>query len=228
MLLARPSYATDIYRRYSTLLKINLLNYLIFQSTDLNLANHVHTEQVSDIGYKVQAVLVEEDEDEDVEEHEENKPEKQPHICAVAMEPAEAEVEEAEEEEREEDKEASEKEDETQEKVLHEKVVHEKEEKEEENVEGFKDESEPVLLDESTEMEQNKEEAEDDETENNKSGDGQPHADFSEFLEEEEESEISGSLHFLVFRYLDYIILSSMIKIKQNESIIIKCVTADF
>ncbi|XP_070690500.1 drebrin [Pempheris klunzingeri] len=68
-------------------------------NTDPNIASHVHTELVSDAGYKVQAVLVEEDEEEAVEEYEEDMTKTQPQPCAVATEPVQTEPEEQEQEE---------------------------------------------------------------------------------------------------------------------------------
>uniref|UniRef100_A0A671Y814 Drebrin n=1 Tax=Sparus aurata TaxID=8175 RepID=A0A671Y814_SPAAU len=85
---------------------------------NLNTATHVHTELVSDIGYKVQAVLVEEDEEEDVEEHEEEEAETQPQPLAVTTEPALTETyeqDQEEEEKTEEKEENKEKEEERQE-----------------------------------------------------------------------------------------------------------------
>ncbi|XP_061584960.1 drebrin-like protein A isoform X2 [Cololabis saira] len=158
-------------------------------STDVNTASHVHTEQVSDTAYKVQAVLVEEDEEEDVEEHEEEQPEKQLDLFAVTT--VQIETEEAEEEEREEgkEKEAHKEEDKEKEKALQneedkpeEKVVHE-----EETVEGFN----YMPLEEPAEIMQNEEKAEEEASENNQSGDGQPLAES--FSEEEEESETTDA-----------------------------------
>ncbi|CAN9513334.1 unnamed protein product [Ophioblennius macclurei] len=76
--------------------------------TDLNTVSHVHTELVSDIGYKVQAVLVEEDEEEEEEDEEEQHDERKPET---------AEPEEEEEEEQEEVKEEEEEEEEEREQV---------------------------------------------------------------------------------------------------------------
>ncbi|XP_047448370.1 LOW QUALITY PROTEIN: drebrin [Mugil cephalus] len=72
-------------------------------NTDLTAASHVHTELVSDTGYKVQAVLVEEDEEEDVEEHAKDEPETLPEPHAPLAELAEAEKEEEEEQDEEEE-----------------------------------------------------------------------------------------------------------------------------
>lgn len=64
-------------------------------NTDLNTATHVHTGLVSDTVYKAQAVLMEEDEEEDVEELEEDKSETQPQPCAVLTEPHQTEAEDS-------------------------------------------------------------------------------------------------------------------------------------
>uniref|UniRef100_A0A3Q3EMG9 Si:dkey-40c11.2 n=1 Tax=Labrus bergylta TaxID=56723 RepID=A0A3Q3EMG9_9LABR len=81
-------------------------------NTDLITAAHKHIELVSDFGYKVQAVLVEEDEeDEDVAEQEEEKVETQPKPCGVT-EPVHPEPEEPEREEgKEQDEDKEEEED---------------------------------------------------------------------------------------------------------------------
>ncbi|KAM7019098.1 uncharacterized protein LKV04_009553 [Tautogolabrus adspersus] len=81
-------------------------------NTDLVTATHKHIELVSDFGYKVQAVLVEEDEEdeEDVAEQDEEKVETQPKLCGVS-EPVHPEPEEPEreqEKEQDEDKEEEE------------------------------------------------------------------------------------------------------------------------
>ncbi|XP_070760972.1 drebrin-like protein A isoform X2 [Enoplosus armatus] len=129
-------------------------------NTDLNTAAHVHTELVTDTGYKVQAVLVEEDEDEDVEEHEEDVAETQPQPCAVTAEPVktEAEEQEREEEDKEEDK---------------------KEDKEEEE-EGLKQEAEPASLVEPVEVVQEEEGAKEDGEANDQSADSQQPAEPAE------------------------------------------------
>ncbi|KAM6931395.1 uncharacterized protein FYW49_003270 [Xenentodon cancila] len=155
-------------------------------NTDVDTASHVQTEQVSDTGYKVQAVLVEEDEEQDVEEHEQEQPEKLMDLFAVTT--AQIETEEGEEEEREEEEE---KEAEGEEDQEVEKVVHE-ENKEEETVEGFKQEIEPRPLEEPAEIMQNEGE-EEEASKNNQSGDGQPLAEPSKFSEDEEESETTDA-----------------------------------
>ncbi|XP_062272932.1 drebrin-like protein A isoform X2 [Scomber scombrus] len=68
-------------------------------NTELHTAPHVHTELVSDTGYKVQAVLIEEEEEEEedeVEVNEEDKFRTQPQPCAFTTEPVQTEVEEQE------------------------------------------------------------------------------------------------------------------------------------
>ncbi|XP_068994938.1 drebrin [Embiotoca jacksoni] len=143
-------------------------------NTDLNTANHVHAELVSDTSDKVQTVLVEEDEEEDVKEHEENKPETQPGPWAVTTEPAQTEEEEEEEEEEE--------------------VKEEREEEDkEEEVEGLKQEIEPPSLEESVELAQDEEEAKKDEEEDNQPEDSQPPAKPVEFSEEEEETAVTDA-----------------------------------
>ncbi|KAG7488969.1 drebrin A [Solea senegalensis] len=71
-------------------------------NTDLDTASHVHTELVSDTGFKVQAALVEEDEEEEEEEEEvdvEEEAKTQPEPCVrVATELVRTEAEEQEEE----------------------------------------------------------------------------------------------------------------------------------
>ncbi|KAM7391799.1 hypothetical protein PAMP_022456 [Pampus punctatissimus] len=65
-------------------------------NTELHTATNVHTELVSDTGYKVQAVLVEEEEEDEVEENEEEKAETQLQPCVFTTEPVETEAEEQE------------------------------------------------------------------------------------------------------------------------------------
>ncbi|CAI5650608.1 unnamed protein product [Oreochromis niloticus] len=138
-------------------------------NSDLNTASRVHTELVSDTGYKVQAVLVEEDEEEDMEEQEEDNPETKPEPFAVTTEPALIEIEEEEEEEGEE-KEEEEQED------------HEKEDKEEEVMEELKEETEPASIEEPAEIETDEEETKENGEKNNQSEDSQPTAELSEKL----------------------------------------------
>ncbi|KAM4576256.1 uncharacterized protein PAE49_006446 [Odontesthes bonariensis] len=130
-------------------------------NTDLNTADYVQTELVSDAGYKVQAVLVEEDEEEDGKEHEEDETEMQSEMHVVATEPAQTETEEVEEEEVKKD----------------EKEEHEKEEE----GEVSEKEKEPASLEEPAETAQDEEEAEEDAEENNQSSDVQLLPEPAEF-----------------------------------------------
>ncbi|XP_070821441.1 drebrin [Chaetodon trifascialis] len=134
-------------------------------NTDLNTATHVHTELVSDIGYKVQAVLVEEDEEEDVEEHENEMAQTQEQPCAVTTEPVQTEAEEQEHEEEE--------------KVEQERDKDEEEE-EEEQEEGLKQDAVPVSLEEPVEVVQEEEEAKEDVEENDQSEEGEAPAEPAE------------------------------------------------
>uniref|UniRef100_A0A3B4Y1V2 Si:dkey-40c11.2 n=2 Tax=Seriola lalandi dorsalis TaxID=1841481 RepID=A0A3B4Y1V2_SERLL len=138
-------------------------------NTDLNTATHVHTELVSDISYKVQAVLVEEDEEEDVEEHEEDKGVTQPESCAVTTEPVQTEAEEQEQEEEGEEK---------------------QEEEKEEEEEGLKQEAEPASQEEPVEVVQEEDESKTDGEENDQSEDSQGAAEPAEPSEKEEESAV--------------------------------------
>lgn len=142
---------------------------------DLNTASHVHTELVSDTGYKVQAVLVEEDEEEDMEEQEEDNPETKPEPCAVTTEPALIELEEEEEEEQEEQEE------------------HEKEDMEEEVMEELNWETEPDSVEEPVEIEWDEEETKENGEKNNQSEDSRPTAEPPEFSEKEEDSAVADA-----------------------------------
>ncbi|XP_073322258.1 uncharacterized protein [Pagrus major] len=173
-------------------------------NTDLNTATHVHTELVSDIGYKVQAVLVEEDEEEDVEEHEEDVEEHEEDVekHEEDVEEHEGDVEKHEEdvEEHEEDvaetqpqpsavtTEPVQTETEEQEQEEEEKME-EKEETKVKEEEGLKWEAEYVLLEEPVEVVQEEEEPKKDEEEN--SEDVQAPADPTELSEKEEESAVT-------------------------------------
>uniref|UniRef100_A0A669AXG6 Si:dkey-40c11.2 n=1 Tax=Oreochromis niloticus TaxID=8128 RepID=A0A669AXG6_ORENI len=137
-------------------------------NSDLNTASRVHTELVSDTGYKVQAVLVEEDEEEDMEEQEEDNPETKPEPFAVTTEPALIEIEEEEEE--------------GEEKEVEEQEDHEKEDKEEEVMEELKEETEPASIKEPAEIEMDEEETKENGEKNNQSEDSQPTAELSEKL----------------------------------------------
>ncbi|XP_041855116.1 drebrin-like protein A isoform X2 [Melanotaenia boesemani] len=151
--------------------------------TDLNTANFVNSELVSDTGYKVQAVLVEEEEEEDMEEHdeenvkehEEDEPEMQPELCAVTTKPSQTETEELEEEEQEEEKKEEEQENEDK----------------KEKVGELPEETELTSLEEPVEMMQVKEEEDEDAEENNQSEDTKPLVEPAVFSEKEEESEVT-------------------------------------
>lgn len=137
-------------------------------NTDLNTAAYVHTELVSDTGYKVQAVLVEEDEEEEDEvEPEGDKAETQPQPRAVTTEPVQAEAEEQEEEEEE---------------KKEEKEV-DKEEEEEEELK--QQEAEPAPVEEPAEVVQEEEEAREDGEENDQSEDIQAPSEPAELSKEE-------------------------------------------
>ncbi|XP_054466697.1 drebrin-like protein A [Anoplopoma fimbria] len=139
-------------------------------NTDLNTATLVHTELDSDTGYRVQAVLVEEDEEEDVEENEEDKVKTQPQPCAVTTEPVQTEAEEQEHEEEE---------------------KNEEEEDKEEEEEGLKQEAEHAPLEDPVEVVQEEEEAKEDGEENDQSEASQTPAEPAELSKEEEESAVN-------------------------------------
>uniref|UniRef100_A0A667YJ49 Drebrin n=1 Tax=Myripristis murdjan TaxID=586833 RepID=A0A667YJ49_9TELE len=136
---------------------------VIFHPPDLYKA----TELVSDTGYSVKAVLVEEDEEEDEEKEEEKPEEPQSEPRTVAAEPARAFEEQEEEQEEEEEDEQEER--------------------------GSKEEAEPASLEERVEtaLEEEEEEAEDIEQQNDHTDYSQaltqPAA--TELFEEEEEEE---------------------------------------
>lgn len=125
-------------------------------NSDLNTASLLHTELVSDIGYKVQAVLVEEDEEEEAEDQEQDVSETQPQSCAVTTEPIQTLAEELEQEEVEEKKQEQVKDKEEEEDV--------EEEEEEKDEEGLTQEPEPTSQEEPVEEEvmQEEEEAKED------------------------------------------------------------------
>ncbi|GAA6222200.1 drebrin-like protein [Lates japonicus] len=189
-------------------------------NTDLNTATHAHTELVSDIGYKVQAVLVEEDEEEDVEEHKEDEAVTQPQPCAVTTEPVQTDAEELEQEEEgqekqekvEEDKEGEEeegreKQEEKGEEEEEEEEGQEKQEDEEEEgqekqeEEDYKEEEEVVLnqeaeaasQEEPAEVVQEEDEAKADGEENDQSEDSQAPAEPAELSDKEEESAVTDA-----------------------------------
>lgn len=139
--------------------------------TDLNTSIHGHTELVSEIAYKVQAVLVEEDEEEEEEDHEEEKAETQQQSCTIIAEPDETEDHEEEVEEK--------KEEEDEEKEVEEDNKEDKEE--------LKQEAE-LTVDHPVEKLQEEEEAKEDEEENDQSEDGQDPSDMAVLSKKEEES----------------------------------------
>ncbi|KAK5871332.1 hypothetical protein PBY51_004217 [Eleginops maclovinus] len=138
--------------------------------TDLNTCTHVHTELVSEIAYKVQAVLVEEDEEEDAEDLEEEKAESQQQPCAVTVEPDVTEDRQGEVEENKQEEE--------------EKEV---EEDNEEEQEELRQEAE-LTVEDPVEVVQEEEEAKEDEEESNQSEDGQDPSDMAVLSKKEEES----------------------------------------
>uniref|UniRef100_A0A3Q3LV04 Si:dkey-40c11.2 n=1 Tax=Mastacembelus armatus TaxID=205130 RepID=A0A3Q3LV04_9TELE len=140
----------------------------IFQSTDIKTAS-----LVSDTGYKVQAVLVEEDEEEDVEEPEEEEAETQAQPCAVITEPEQTEAEEHGQEE-----ELKEEEEDTDEQ--------EKDEDREEVEVGLKQEGVP-------EDEEEKEDGEENNQSEASQATAEPNTLLEEEKEEEEESAVTGS-----------------------------------
>ncbi|XP_026177991.1 drebrin-like protein [Mastacembelus armatus] len=131
---------------------------------------------VSDTGYKVQAVLVEEDEEEDVEEPEEEEAETQAQPCAVITEPEQTEAEEHGQEE-----ELKEEEEDTDEQ--------EKDEDREEVEVGLKQEAKAASPEEPVEGVPEDEEEKEDGEENNQSEASQATAEPNTLLEEEKEEE---------------------------------------
>ncbi|KAM3610423.1 uncharacterized protein V6R79_003956 [Siganus canaliculatus] len=132
--------------------------------TDLNTA----TELVSEIGYKVQAVLVEEDEEEDAEEHEEDVAVTHSQPCAVLAEAVQVEEEEQEQEQKEEEEEKTEE---------REEQENDKKEEEEEEEKEFKQEVETASLEESVEVVQEEEEKEEEEVKEDTEENGQSEKD---------------------------------------------------
>ncbi|KAF7200085.1 transcript variant X3 [Nothobranchius furzeri] len=125
-----------------------------------------HIDLVSDTGFKVQAVLVEADEEEDVPEIEDDEPEALPELCSITAEVLRKETEEVEEEvEVEEYQDKEEEEEEDQDK---------NDKKEEEEVMELKKETDLVLLEETTELPDEEEEAGEDAEEMKHSGESQP------------------------------------------------------
>uniref|UniRef100_A0A672FDZ9 Si:dkey-40c11.2 n=2 Tax=Salarias fasciatus TaxID=181472 RepID=A0A672FDZ9_SALFA len=138
--------------------------------TDLNTLSHVHTELVSDIGYKVQAVLVEEDEEEeDEEQHEEHKSETVAEVCPEQPE---------EEEEEEEEEEVKEDEDEEKDE--------EKREQEDGEAETLGEDGEPASPEEPVEMSQDEEEVNEGADETDQSEESRVTAELAQVSETEE------------------------------------------
>uniref|UniRef100_A0A1A7XWD7 Uncharacterized protein n=2 Tax=Iconisemion striatum TaxID=60296 RepID=A0A1A7XWD7_9TELE len=152
--------------------------------SDLNTAGEAHMNLVSDTGFKVQAVLVEADEEEDVPEREEDEPEALPELCSVTAEVLQNETEEVEEEGKEavEVEEYQEKGEEEEDQDKDDK----KEEKEEEEVMELKSETDLALPEEAAELPDEEEEAEEDAEEMKHSGGSHPPAEVSEDEEEPE------------------------------------------
>uniref|UniRef100_A0A1A8RTB3 Uncharacterized protein n=1 Tax=Nothobranchius rachovii TaxID=451742 RepID=A0A1A8RTB3_9TELE len=131
----------------------------------LDSAGKAHIDLVSDTGFKVQAVLVEADEEEDVPENEDVEPEALPELCSITAEVPRKETEEVEEEVEVEEYQDKEEEEEDQDK---------NDKKEEEEVMELKKETDLVLLEETTELPDEEEEAEEDAEEMKHSGESQP------------------------------------------------------
>ncbi|XP_027889643.1 drebrin-like protein A isoform X2 [Xiphophorus couchianus] len=178
--------------------------------TEFNTPSLGNTKLVSDTGFKVQAVLVEADEEEELQEEQEgDEAETQPEVDSVTAEPEridttevdKEEVQEVKEDEKEEQNELDKEEEHEEEGKGREPEEEEKEEKyeeednkkeleedEEEKQEGSRQETDPSSLLEPAAMPQVEEEAEEAEEENNYSGYSQTLAEPAEFSEEEEES----------------------------------------
>lgn len=158
--------------------------------------------QMSDSGFKVQAVLVEADEEEDVEECDQDKPETGLVLFGVTTETTQTETQEEEEEGEEEEHEEVKEEEEQEE-----DQDREKEEEEEvmgsEKVTGSEEEIDPVLVEGLEEIRQDEEEESEEDVEEIKhSGDIHPHVEPAEVSEEEEESMLAGKhcvVYFLFF-----------------------------
>uniref|UniRef100_A0A672FCH3 Si:dkey-40c11.2 n=1 Tax=Salarias fasciatus TaxID=181472 RepID=A0A672FCH3_SALFA len=153
--------------------------------TDLNTLSHVHTELVSDIGYKVQAVLVEEDEEEeDEEQHEEHKSETVAEVCPEQPE---------EEEEEEEEEEVKEDEDEEKDE--------EKREQEDGEAETLGEDGEPASPEEPVEMSQDEEEVNEGADETDQSEESRVTAELAQVSETEES--LTGRPGLLSQSYLE-------------------------
>ncbi|XP_024131983.1 drebrin-like protein A isoform X1 [Oryzias melastigma] len=134
-------------------------------TADRSTESDVHNGLLSDIAYTVQAVLVEENEEEDTEEHEQHKTDEQPDLCETMPEHAQIETKETEEEQ-----------------VNEEHLKEEEVDEEEEEVDGLK---EPALLEEIPEVGYDEDEAEEDVKEYIQLRDSQP---LAEPVETEESS----------------------------------------
>ncbi|XP_043967400.1 drebrin-like protein A isoform X2 [Gambusia affinis] len=178
-------------------------------NTEFSTPSLENTKMVSDTGFKVQAVLVEADEEEELQEEQEgDEAETQPEVDSVTAEPERIETKEVDkekmqevkedekevqneldkEEEHEEEGKSSEPEEEEKEEQHEEEEDNKKEleEYEEEMQVGSEQEADPSSLLEPAAMPQVEEEAEEAEEENNYSGYSQTFAEPAEFSEEEE------------------------------------------
>ncbi|RVE68310.1 hypothetical protein OJAV_G00090720 [Oryzias javanicus] len=131
-------------------------------STDRSTASDVHNGLLSDIAYTVQAVLVEENEEEDPEEHEQRNTDERPDLCETMPEHAQIETKETEEEQV------------NEEHLKEDKEEEEVDEEEEEEVDGLK---EPALLEEIPEVGYDEDDAEEGGKEYIQFGDSQPPAE---------------------------------------------------
>uniref|UniRef100_A0A3B5MF32 Uncharacterized protein n=1 Tax=Xiphophorus couchianus TaxID=32473 RepID=A0A3B5MF32_9TELE len=206
-----------------------LTNRPDLDTAEFNTPSLGNTKLVSDTGFKVQAVLVEADEEEELQEEQEgDEAETQPEVDSVTAEPEridttevdKEEVQEVKEDEKEEQNELDKEEEHEEEGKGREPEEEEKEEKyeeednkkeleedEEEKQEGSRQETDPSSLLEPAAMPQVEEEAEEAEEENNYSGYSQTLAEPAEFSEEEEESVRTGSSsdrHMCVRALYDY------------------------
>uniref|UniRef100_A0A3B3BKC7 Si:dkey-40c11.2 n=1 Tax=Oryzias melastigma TaxID=30732 RepID=A0A3B3BKC7_ORYME len=166
-----------------------LLKLFVFQSADRSTESDVHNGLLSDIAYTVQAVLVEENEEEDTEEHEQHKTDEQPDLCETMPEHAQIETKETEEEQ-----------------VNEEHLKEEEVDEEEEEVDGLK---EPALLEEIPEVGYDEDEAEEDVKEYIQLRDSQPLAEPVET----EESSVPG-IHVFPFSFIR---TSYQLKLLQNN-----------
>ncbi|XP_023199686.1 drebrin-like isoform X4 [Xiphophorus maculatus] len=198
-----------------------LTNRPDLDTAEFNTPSLGNTKLVSDTGFKVQAVLVEADEEEELQEEQEgDEAETQPEVDSLTAEPERIETKEVdkeevqevkgdvkeeqneldkEEEHEEEGKGREPEEEEKGEKYEEEDNKKELEEDEEEMQVGSKQETDPSSLLEPAAMPQVEEEAEEAEEENNYSGHSQTLAEPAEFSEEEEES-VSTDFSYVVIK----------------------------